>query len=109
MPATWPAAMAPEPTSPPPPRGRHQLETTVSYTAMIREAGHVPGERVLSKGERDPSEPERSLLGLAEGEPLMEVERVRLAVRRPVIYSRDRIPSELLDDLPDTRWTPRCT
>src|ERR1700710_3098071 len=34
------------------PRSRHALETTVSYTAMIREAGQEPGEIVVSKGVR---------------------------------------------------------
>ena len=33
-----------------PPRSRHALDTTVSYTAMIREAGMQPGERVLAEG-----------------------------------------------------------
>src|SRR5438067_5438322 len=71
------------------PRTRHPLETTVSYTGMIRAAGHKPSETVLSKDVREPSETERELLGLADGESLIEVERVRLADRRPVIYSRD--------------------
>ncbi len=81
------------------PRSRHALETTVSYTAMIREAGQEPGETVITKGVRMPTELERQLLGLAEGEQVMEVERVRLADRRPVIYSRDRIPEPLLGDV----------
>ncbi len=80
------------------PRTRHPLETTVSYTAMIREAGHEPGETVLSKGVRAPAELERKLLDLQEGDALVEVERVRLADRRPVIYSRDRIPESLLGE-----------
>ena len=78
------------------PRSRHALDTTVSYTAMIRESGHEPGETVIAKGVRIPTELERELLGLAEGENVIEVERVRLADRRPVIYSRDRIPEALL-------------
>jgi GntR family transcriptional regulator len=81
------------------PRVRHALETTFSYSAMIREAGHEPGEKVLSKGVRDPTELERERLDLQEHEPLMAVERVRLADRRPVVYSRDRIPCRLLDGL----------
>ncbi len=81
------------------PRARHPLETTVSYTAMIREAGQKPGETVLNKGSRLPTELERKLLDLEEGEALVEVERVRLASRRPVIYSRDRIPESLLGDV----------
>src|SRR6185437_17159754 len=31
------------------PRTRHPLETTVSYTAMIRASGHKPAERVVSQ------------------------------------------------------------
>jgi GntR family transcriptional regulator len=80
------------------PRTRHPLETTVSYAAMIRESGHSPTESVISKGVRAPTELERVLLELADAEPLIEVERVRHADRRPVIYSLDRIPVRLLGD-----------
>jgi GntR family transcriptional regulator len=83
------------------PRSRHALDTTVSYTAMIREAGHEPGETVLTKLVRDPDEDERTALDLPEGESVLEVERVRLADRRPVIYSRDRIPAALLKGVSD--------
>jgi GntR family transcriptional regulator len=80
------------------PRTRHPLETTVSYTAMIRASGHKPAETVVSKAVREPEQTERELLGLVDGEPLVDVERVRFAGRRPVIYSRDRIPVALLGD-----------
>jgi GntR family transcriptional regulator len=80
------------------PRTRHPLETTVSYTAMIRESGHKPAENIVSKGVRATDQAEGELLGLTNGEPVIEVERVRLAGRRPVIYSRDRIPVALLGD-----------
>jgi GntR family transcriptional regulator len=83
------------------PRSRHALDTTVSYTAMIREAGHEPGETVIRKGVRAASELEHTLLGLADGESVMELERVRLADRRPVIYSRDRIRASLLQGVAD--------
>jgi len=78
------------------PRSRHALDTTVSYTAMIRDAGHTPGETVISKLVRAPDEHEYKLLGLTPDDELFEVERVRLADARPVIYSRDRIPAALL-------------
>jgi GntR family transcriptional regulator len=84
------------------PRTRHRLETTVSYTGMIKASGHKPSEAVVSKKVRQGSPSERELLGLADGEPLLEVERVRLADRRPVIYSRDRIPLSLLGDGAET-------
>jgi GntR family transcriptional regulator len=83
------------------PRSRHALDTTVSYTAMIREAGHEPGETVISKLVRAPEARERELLALAEAEPVLELERVRLADGRPVIYSRDRIPAALLNGVPE--------
>jgi GntR family transcriptional regulator len=81
------------------PRSRHALETTVSYTAMIREAGCEPGELVVGKMSRAPDSEEREALGLDEGEKVIAVERVRLADGRPVIYSRDRIPEVLLGEI----------
>lgn len=80
------------------PRTPHPLETTVSYTGMIRASGHVPSETIVSQEVRPPTEAERRLLELADRESLIEVERVRLADRRPVIYSLDRIPLGLLGD-----------
>jgi GntR family transcriptional regulator len=83
------------------PRSRHALDATVSYTAMIRDAGHEPGETVIRKGVRAATELEHTLLGLDEGESVMELERVRLADHRPVIYSRDRIRASLLQGVAD--------
>lgn len=80
------------------PRTRHPLETTVSYTGMIRAAGHKPAEKVLGRGTREPVDSERARLALDDGESVVEVERVRLADCRPVIYSRDRIPAALFGD-----------
>jgi GntR family transcriptional regulator len=77
------------------PRARHPLETTVSYTGLIRAAGQEPGEAVLSKEVRAPSDDERELLALDDGETVIDVERIRLADGRPIIYSRDRIPARL--------------
>jgi GntR family transcriptional regulator len=81
------------------PRSRHALDTTVSYTAMIRDAGHTPGETVIAKSQRLPTDHECEMLGLAATDFLLEVERVRLADDRPVIYSRDRIPAALLNGI----------
>jgi GntR family transcriptional regulator len=83
------------------PRSRHALDATVSYTAMIRDAGHEPGETVIRKGVRAATELEHTQLGLDDGESVMELERVRLADRRPVIYSRDRIRASLLQGVAD--------
>jgi GntR family transcriptional regulator len=83
------------------PRTRHPLETTVSYTGMIRAAGHKPAETVLSKSVRSPEDAELELLGIERDDEVIEIERVRLADRRPVIYSRDCIPVALLGDYSD--------
>jgi DNA-binding GntR family transcriptional regulator len=80
------------------PRTRHPLETTVSYTAMIRASGQTPAETVVSKAMRAPADDEREALRLADGDTVVDVERVRFAGRRPVIYSRDRIPVTLLGE-----------
>jgi GntR family transcriptional regulator len=79
------------------PRSRHALDSTVSYTAMIREAGHEPGVTVISQATRDATPEEAELL---ETQSVLELERVRLADRRPVIYSRDRIACALLEGTP---------
>ncbi len=83
------------------PRSPHALDTTVSYTAMIRDTGEVPGEILLAKRERVAEPEEARRLGVAAGARLTELERVRTAGARPVIYSRDRIPHPLLEGFAD--------
>lgn len=85
------------------PRSRHAIDATVYYTAMIRETGHEPGEIVIDKAVRAPSATERKLLDMAPDAEVLEVERVRLAGRRRVIYSRDRIPQRLISALDDNQ------
>jgi len=55
---------------------RHALDSTVSYTEMIREAGHEPSVTVLNKVTRDATADERKLL---EADTVVELERVRFA------------------------------
>jgi GntR family transcriptional regulator len=83
------------------PRVKHALDTTVSYTAMIRETGQAPGEIMLSSTRREATAHERLRLALKRPAGVTEVERVRLAGARRVIYSRDRIPSALLERVAD--------
>lgn len=75
----------------------HALDTNVSYTAMIRDAGLEPGETVLQVLRRPATTGETSALGLGSGHSVVEVERIRSGDGRPLIYSRDRIPADLLD------------
>lgn len=78
------------------PVSRHALDTTVSYTAMIRQAGFEPTEQMLSKVLREATEEEVERLGIGSTASVVAVERVRLADGRPVIASLDRIPVALL-------------
>jgi GntR family transcriptional regulator len=80
------------------PRSRHALDTTVSYTEMIREAGHEPSVSVINKLVREATAEERETLAT---DSVVELERVRLADRRPVIYSRDRIAAGVADHYPE--------
>lgn len=82
-------------------RSRHALEATVSYSAMIRETGQEPSEIVITKKVRTPTDSERERLDLSEEAEVLEVERVRLADRRRVIYSKDRIPQHLITAVDD--------
>jgi GntR family transcriptional regulator len=77
---------------------RYALDTNISYTAMIREAGREPGETVLQTGRRACAENERQQLELPAGEEIVEVERIHSGDERPLIYSRDRIPARMLGD-----------
>ena len=58
---------------------------------------------------RAPTAHECELLDLTADDRVLEVERVRLADDRPVIYSRDRIPAALLDGIPEDASTAPCT
>jgi GntR family transcriptional regulator len=78
---------------------RHALDTTVSYTAMIREAGMKAGLVVLNREVRAATPDEADRLGVARDEPLMCLERIRTADERPVIYSLDRIPERFVEDI----------
>jgi GntR family transcriptional regulator len=77
---------------------RHALNANVSYTEMIREAGHEPSETVLKTAEREPTPGEADELGLDAGELIIEVERIRSGDGRPLIYSLDRLPASLFGD-----------
>jgi GntR family transcriptional regulator len=74
----------------------HALDSTVSYTAMIRAAGMEPGELVIERVTRMPEATEARRLRLARTDRVVAIDRVRTADGRRVIYSRDRIPERLL-------------
>jgi len=81
------------------PSHRHSLDTTLSCTAMIRDAGMQPGETVLDRTERPATPEEADRLGVHPGEMLVCIQRVRTADGVPAVYSEDRIPRATLAGL----------
>jgi GntR family transcriptional regulator len=83
---------------------RHALDTTVSYTAMIVEAGMRAGEVLLNRKVVSANEELAKRLQVDPGDALVRLERIRTADERPVIYSVDHIPSTLVDGVSPDRF-----
>jgi GntR family transcriptional regulator len=77
---------------------RHALDLNLSYTAMIQAAGFTPSIKVISQRVEEAAEDDRGRLHLEPGDEIVVVERVRLADDRPVVYSVDRIPLEIVPE-----------
>ena len=84
-----------------PPGRQHALDTTLSYTQMIRQAGMEPGLRLLSTTVRPADSDEAVDLGLDDGAAVRVLERLRTADGRPVIYSLDIVAAHWLDEIAD--------
>ncbi len=73
------------------------LNRNFGITAMIRSGGYRPGTRGLQLREEAADRELALSLGLAPGDPVTVMERVRLANDRPVVWSSDAVPRRLLD------------
>lgn len=86
------------------PRARHALDVTLSYSRMIADAGMKPAIQVFSVETRPAKDEEARALGLEDGEIVRVLERLRTADGRPVIYSIDVMPAQLVAEVPDKRF-----
>jgi GntR family transcriptional regulator len=77
---------------------RHALDLNLSYTAMIQAAGFTPSIKVISQRIEAADDEDRVRLRLDPGDEIVVVERVRLADDRPVVYSVDRIPLQIVPE-----------
>lgn len=77
---------------------RHALDLNLSYTAMIQAAGFEPSIKVISQRIEVADDEDRKRLRLQPGDQVVVVERVRLADDRPVVYSVDRIPLDVVPE-----------
>jgi GntR family transcriptional regulator len=73
------------------------LNRNFGITAMIRSGGYRPGTRGLELRAESADRELAQSLGLAPGDPVTILERVRLADDRPVVWSRDAVPRRFLD------------
>jgi GntR family transcriptional regulator len=76
---------------------RKDLNRNFGITAMIRSGGYRPGTRELELRTEAADRELAQSLGLAPGDPVTVLERVRLADGRPVVWSRDAVPRRFLD------------
>jgi GntR family transcriptional regulator len=73
------------------------LNRNFGITAMIRSGGYRPATRGLVLREEAADRDLAQSLGLAPGDPVTILERVRLADDRPVVWSKDVVPRRFLD------------
>jgi GntR family transcriptional regulator len=76
---------------------RKDLNRNFGITAMIRSGGYQPGTRGLELRDEPADRDLAQSLGLSSGDPVIVLERVRLADDRPVVWSRDAMPRRFLD------------
>jgi GntR family transcriptional regulator len=73
------------------------LSLNFGISEMITQAGFSPGVRSAAL-RREPAPAEvAAALAIAEGEPLVVIERVRTADQRTVVWSRDMLPAARLE------------
>jgi GntR family transcriptional regulator len=75
------------------PRLRNNLDVNFGVTAMIHAAGMTPGTERARTSQEQADEDEAHALDLDPGDPISVLERVRTADERPVVFSRDVVPS----------------
>ena len=69
-----------------------------SFSADMRSRGRSPAARILSRAITSPSPEETFLLGLAQEEPVLRLDRLRLADGQPLAIERAVVPLKFLDD-----------
>ncbi|HFH9837686.1 TPA: GntR family transcriptional regulator [Streptococcus suis] len=81
-------------------RVQEKMRGTTSFTELMLLQGKVPTSKLLSYTRTKPNEKEMEQLGLAKGEHIIRMERVRYADDIPVVYEVASIPEHLIEDVP---------
>jgi GntR family transcriptional regulator len=80
------------------PRVPNSLDMNFGVTAAIRQGGMHPGVEQARHWTEPAAASEAERLALGPGEDVLVIDRVRTADGRPVVVSRDVLPSKLLDE-----------
>jgi GntR family transcriptional regulator len=80
------------------PRLRNNLDVNFGVTEAIRASGMLPGTVDAKVRITSASPQEASALDVAQGDPVVTVERVRTADERRVVFSRDVVARALVDE-----------
>jgi GntR family transcriptional regulator len=86
------------------PGPRHALDATLSYTRMIAQAGMKPGLQLLDVQTRAATRQETHDLDLKPHESVRQLERLRTADGRAVVYSVDIVPERFVANVADKRF-----
>ncbi len=85
------------------PKLEQDLTTLAGFSEQLRRHGKVAGARVLAAAQIPASAAAAAALELAEGEPVHDVRRIRLADGRPIVIEHSQFPAKLFPDLLDCR------
>jgi GntR family transcriptional regulator len=79
------------------------LTTLAGFSEQLRRHGKVAGARVLAAAEIRASAAAAAALELAEGDPVLEVRRIRLADGRPMVIEHSQFPAALCPGMLESR------
>jgi GntR family transcriptional regulator len=77
------------------PKLDQDVTTLAGFSEQLRRHGMVAGARVLAAAQVPAGPATARALGLAGGDPVLEVRRIRLADGRPMVLERSRFPAGL--------------
>jgi GntR family transcriptional regulator len=85
------------------PKLEQDLTTLAGFSEQLRRHGKVAGARVLTAAQIPAGRAAAAALELAEGDPVHDVRRIRLADERPILIEHSQFPARLFPDLLDCR------
>ena len=85
------------------PKLEQDLTTLAGFSEQLRRHGKVAGARVLTAAQIPAGPAAAAALELAEGDPVYDVRRIRLADERPILIEHSQFPARLFPDLLDCR------